>query len=125
MAIESATTATKTGQSASNAKQFRGIFDRVIAVRVAFEEDSIAAGQSSAAVYTVTGAALGDFVMVSPISDLGDDLIFTGHVTDANQVTVIATDASGATNTSAAVVGNLNVIVLGANANVFNNASSF
>ena len=125
MAIETATTATKTGQSASNEKQFRAIFNRVIAVRVAFEEDSIAAGAASAAVYTVTGAALGDFVLVSPVSDLGDDIQFTGHVTDANQVTVIAQDQSAATNTSAATVGNLNILVLGVDIDLFNNASSY
>lgn len=125
MAIESATTATKTGQSASNAKQFQAVFNRVIAVRVVFEEDSIAAGASSAAVYTVDGAEQGDFVKVAAISDLGDDIIFTGQVTAANEVTVIATDASAATNTSAATAGNLNIVVLGIDANLFNNASSF
>jgi len=125
MAIESATTATKTGQSASNSKQFQAVFNRVIAVRVVFEEDSIAAGASSAAVYTVNGAEQGDFVQVAAISDLGDDIIFTGQVTAANEVTIIATDASGATNTSAATAGNLNIVVLGIDANLFNNASSF
>jgi hypothetical protein len=125
MAIESATTATKTGQSASNSKQFRAVFNRVIAVRVVFEEDSIAAGASSAAVYTVTGAEQGDFVKVAAISDLGDDIIFTGQVTAADEVTVIATDASGATNVSAATAGNLNIVVLGIDENLFNNASSF
>ena len=125
MAIESATTATKTGQSASNSKQFQAVFNRVIAVRVVFEEDSIAAGASSAAVYTVNGAEQGDFVQVAAISDLGDDIIFTGQVTAANEVTIIATDASGATNTSAATAGNLNIVVLGIDSNLFNNASSF
>lgn len=125
MAIESATTATKTGQTASNAKQFTAVFNRIIAVRVAFEEDSIAAGASSAAVYTVNGAALGDFVLVSAISDLGDDISFSGQVTAANEVTVIATDCSAATNTSAATVGNLNVLVLGVDNDLFTNAASY
>ena len=125
MAIESATTAAKTGQGASNPRQFRGIFDHVIPVRVTFEEDSIAAGASSAAVYTVNGAVLGDFVLVAAISDLGDDISFTAQVTAANEVTVIATDCSAATNTSAATVGSLNLLVLGVDAAVFANASSF
>ena len=93
MAIESATTATKTGQTSASARQFGAVFTRVIAVRVAFEEDSIAAGLASAAVYTVNGAEQGDFVLVAAISDLGDDITFTGQVTDANQVTVVAQDA--------------------------------
>lgn len=125
MAIESATTATKTGQTSSSARQFGAVFTRVIAVRVAFEEDSIAAGLASAAIYTINGAEQGDFVLVSAISDLGDDISFTGQVTDANQVTVIAQDASEATNISAATVGNLNILVLGVDASLFQNASSY
>lgn len=125
MAIESATTATKTGQSASNSKQFQAVFDHIIATRVVFEEDSIASGASSAAVYTINGAVFGDMVLVAPLTDLGDDIRFTGHVTAANEVTVIATDCSAATNTSAATAGSLNVLVLGVDAALFNNASSF
>jgi hypothetical protein len=125
MAIESATTATKTGQTASNAKQFQALFNRVIAVRVVFEEDSIASGASSAAVYTVNGAAFGDMVLVAPLTDLGDDIRFSGHVTAANEVTVIATDCSAATNTSAATASNLNVLVLGVDNDLFSNAASY
>ena len=120
MAIETATTATVTALSASQARQFQGLFSRVIFARVAFEEDSIAAGASSAAVYTgFTGAEQGDFVLVSAVSDLGDDIIFTGQVTAADEVTVVATDASAATNVSAATVGALNIVVLGVDNNMF------
>lgn len=125
MAIESATTAAVTGASSANARQFQALFSRVIPVRVTFEEDSIASGQSSAAVYTVPGAVVGDFVVVAALSDLGDDIIFTAQVTAANEVTVIATDGSGATNTSAATVGNLNLLVLGVDAGIWNNAASY
>lgn len=119
MAIESATTATLT-RSKKQALQFQGLFDYVIPAKVAFEEDSIAAGASSAAVYTVPGCKQGDFVLVAAESDLGDDIIFTAQCTDANQVTVIATDGSAATNTSAATVGNLNLLVLGVDNAYFN-----
>ena len=125
MAIESATTAAVTGSGSSNSRQFRHVFNRVIPARVTFEEDSIAAGASSAAVYTITGAALGDFVLVNPLTDLGDDIIFTASVTAADEVTVIATDASAATNTSAATVGNLNLLVLGVDAAMFGAAASY
>jgi hypothetical protein len=125
MAIETATTSTEVGVASANARQFRGLFDYVIPAKVNFEEDSIAAGASSAAVYTVLGAQLGDFVLVAANSDLGDDLIFTAQVTDANEVTVVATDASAATNTSAATVGTLYLLVLGLNRGAFDNAASF
>lgn len=119
MAIESATTATVTAASAANARNLRSLFDRVLFARVAFEEDSIAAGASSAAVYTLVGVQQGDFVLVSAVSDLGDDIIFTGQATAADEVTVVATDASAATNVSAATVGNLNIVVLGVSDNAF------
>jgi len=126
MAIETATTSGTTRVSSDNARQFRSIFKAVVMCQVTFEEDSIAAGASSAAVYTgVTGARQGDFVLVSALSDLGDDIIFTAQVTADDEVTVIATDASAATNTSAATVGNLNLLVLRVDAGVFSAAGSY
>ena len=118
MAIETATTATLT-RSKKQALQFQGLFDYIIGCKCVFEEDSIAAGASSAAVYTVPGCKLGDFVLVGIQSDLGDDIIFTAQVTAANEVTVIATDASAATNTSAATAVNLNLLVLGVDPTYF------
>jgi len=126
MAIETATTATTTGASSDNARQFGAVFKAVIAARVAFEEDSIAAGAASAAVYTgITGARQGDFVLVSAVSDLGDDISFTAQVTANDEVTVIAQDQTAATNTSAATVGNLNILVLRIDDNLFLNAASY
>lgn len=125
MAIETATTSGTTTVSRDDSRQFRGLVNSVIFAQVSFEEDSIAAGASSAAVYTgVTGARQGDFVLVSAVSDLGDDISFSGQVTADDEVTVIATDCSAATNTSAATVGNLNLIVLRVDQVVFANASA-
>ena len=125
MAIETATTSGTTSVSKDNARQFQAIFTSVIMARVTFEEDSIAANKASAAVYTgITGARVGDFVLVSVISDLGDDIAFSAQVTDSDEVTVIAYDASGGANTSAATVGNLNLLVLRVNQDVFLAASS-
>lgn len=125
MAIETATTATVTGTSSDNARQFGAVFTSVIAVRVAWEEDSIAAGLASAAVYTVTGAAFGDFVLVSAMTDKGDDISFTAMVTAANEVTIIMQDQTAATNTSAATVSNLNILVLRVDPNFFVNAANY
>lgn len=119
MAIESATTATLT-RSKKQSLQFQGLFDYVIPAKVVFEEDSIAAGASSAAVYTVPGCKQGDFVLVGVEADLGDDIIFTAQCTATDEVTVIATDGSAATNISAATAVNVNLLILGVDNAYFN-----
>jgi hypothetical protein len=125
MAIETATTSATTAVSKDNARQFQAIFTSVIMAQVSFEEDSIAAGLASAAVYTgVTGARVGDFVLVAPVSDLGDDISFTAQVTGNDEVTVIAQDQTEAANISAATVGNLNLLVLRVDQGVFTAAAS-
>ena len=125
MAIETATTSGTTTVSRDLSRQFRGIFSSVIFAQVTFEEDSIAAGLASAAVYTgVTGARQGDFVFASAVSDLGDDISFTAQVTADDEVTVIAQDQTEATNTSAATVGNLNLVILRIDPDVFATAAA-
>lgn len=119
MAIESATTATVTGVSSMNARQFQSLFSRILFARVAFEEDSIADTSASAAVYTLPGVKQGDIVLVSAVSDLGDELSFSGSVTDTDEVTIFVYNGKGAASTKAATVGNLNIIVLGVEDNMF------
>lgn len=125
MAIETATTATVTAQSSANAKQFQGLFDEVITARVVLEEDSIASGASSAAVYTIQGAQQGDFVLVAMIDDAGDDILVSAQVTAANEVTVIVTDGSAGANTALATAINVNLLILRPNADLFDNAGSY
>ena len=126
MAIETADTSGTTSVSSDNPRQFRDVFKTVIFCQVTFEEDSIGAGAASAAVYTgVTGARQGDFVLVAPVSDLGDDISFTAQVTANDEVTVIAQDQTAAPNTSAATVGNLNLVVLRVEATSFSAAGAF
>ncbi len=124
MAIETATTSGTTAVSKDAARQFGSVFKTVIVCQVTFEEDSIAAGLASAAVYTgVTGARQGDFVLVSALSDLGDDISFTAQVTADDEVTVIAQDQTEAANISAATVGNLNLLVLRVDPALFSGAA--
>ena len=125
MAISAATAVTKTGQSTASARQFQAMFDRVISVRGTLDHNSLGAGLSAAGVYTVNGAAFGDFVLVSFLTDVGDDMFLTGQVTAANEVTVILTDGSAATNTSANAAAAINILVLGVNATHFTNAASY
>ena len=123
MAITTADTAAVTAFSSSNSKQFQGLFNRVILARLTWEDDTVAAGLACAGVYTgITGARQGDFVMVAPVSDLGDDLSFTAQVTADDEVTLIVQDQTAATNTSAATVGNVNLIVLGIDSALWDNA---
>lgn len=56
---------------------------------------SIADGDMEAKDITVTGAALGDFVLVSPSIDV-TDLQLTASVTAANTVTAVLSNSTGA-----------------------------
>lgn len=80
--------------SKSNPEQFQGLFE-VIIVKVAVTEASIAAQVGSSGTFTVTGAALGDFVMVAPGADIGSALQMTAVVTAANTVRVNFFNAEG------------------------------
>lgn len=55
---------------------------------------SIADGDMEAKDITVTGAALGDYVIVSPSIDI-TDLQLTGSVTAANTVTAVLSNSTG------------------------------
>lgn len=55
---------------------------------------SIADGDMEAKDITVTGAALGDFVVVSPSIDI-TDLQLTGSVTATNTVTAVLSNSTG------------------------------
>lgn len=55
---------------------------------------SIADGDMEAKDVTVTGAALGDFVLVAPSIDV-TDLQLTGSVTATNTVTVVMSNSTG------------------------------
>ncbi len=106
---EAATIATKT-QAAELEKQFQGLFT-VIPFRVNVDEDSIADQAASAGNITVTGAALGDFVLITPRVDSGD-LLITATVTAANTVTVVFGNLTAGAVTSLAANPSFNGLVL-------------
>lgn len=70
-----------------NVRQFRDIFDEVIPFKLTADFASTVAGAASSVDLTVTGAALGDFVLLAPTLDTAD-LVLVGFVTAANTVTV-------------------------------------
>ena len=65
---------------------------RVLAGSATVDFGSIADGNEEATTITVTGAALGDIVMVSHSRDVSD-LQLTADVTAANTVTVVASSS--------------------------------
>jgi len=98
MAIESAT-ASAVGLNALNEpRQFQELFT-CIPFTFTFDEDSIGSGASSAGDVTVTGAALGDFVLIAARIDLVD-IHVQGFVQSANTVTITATDLGLGANTT-------------------------
>jgi hypothetical protein len=85
------------------------IFTAAYVGSVTWDPGSIADGNEEAQDVTVTGAALGDFVLVSHTSDLADTIL-SGSVTAANTVTaVIANNTGGAIDV---LTGTLTAIVL-------------
>lgn len=98
MAAEATTIATvKLGRN--QRRQFQDIFGSVIPFSFVATEASIASGAVSAGDITVTGAALGDFVMLAPKSDI-TDLVVDAQVTAANTVTITLTNNTGGAVTS-------------------------
>lgn len=110
MAIEAATNGVVILNAGLAPLQFQDLFT-VIPFTFSFEEDSVAAGASSTRDIVVTGAALGDFVLIAPSIDIVD-LAMTGYVRAANSVTINVTDLSAATNTALATIATHNGLIL-------------
>lgn len=115
--MESATTAAAVDTGSEGPRQFQGLFD-VIPFTFNIEEDSIGAEDSSTGDITVTGAELGDFVLLAPGIDLVSIAMF-GWVSSANTVTVALQNLETAdANTTLATVHKANGIVLKPKKNV-------
>ena len=83
-------------------RQFQDVFDDVLTGSVTADLASVADGDEVAQSITVTGAALGDFVLVSCSIDTADGTL-TGSVTSANTVEVVlANNTGGALNLGSA-----------------------
>lgn len=115
--MEALTTGTIGQTSVASPRQFQGLFD-VIPFTVNIEEDSIAAQATSVADVTVPGAALGDFVLVTPGID-AVSVLFSGWVQAADTVTVAVTNLEVSdANTTLATVHEANGVVLKPKKNV-------
>lgn len=75
-------------------RQFQDLFDVVASVTATVDPASLADGAGASTDVTVTGAAIGDFVLVAPGVDVVD-LLVDARVTAANTVTIRVQNESG------------------------------
>ena len=85
-------------------------FDKVINQIETIDFAEIASGAQEVVQKTVTGAALGDFVIVTADADQLD-LVLSGYVSAANTVEVVASNLTGSAVNLAS--GTFNIKVLG------------
>jgi hypothetical protein len=92
-------------------KQFQGLFT-VIPFTATIEDDTLPAQTASAASITVTGAEVGDFVMVAAAADQASGIL-VGQVIAANTVEITFFNVEGTdANVSLATPVNMNGVVL-------------
>lgn len=118
-----AATMSSTSLGRKNRAQFQGLFSEVIPFTVTLTEASIATGAVSSGDVTVTGAALGDFVLMASETDLVD-CVLVGQVTAADTVTVSVVNVTGGAVTAFSGGIKLNGVVLKAGP-AFDAASAF
>lgn len=90
-------------------KQFQAMFDVVAVVTATVDPASLADAAGASTDVTVTGAAVGDFVMVAPGVDVVDTTV-TAFVTAANTVTIRVQNESGAGANLASSTWNIMVL---------------
>lgn len=101
-------------------RQFRDVFSDLIIVRnnaIDLPNAAVGSGTFASLNVTVTGAALGDFVMVSLGVALPDGAAIVGSVTAANVVTLtLLNNTAGAVDLASTVA---RILVLRANTSAF------
>lgn len=90
-------------------RQFHDVFDVVASTTATIDPPSLVDGAGTTVAVAVTGAALGDFVLVAAPYDLVD-LTVTPYVQAANNVEIRIQNESGATADLAS--GTWNILVL-------------
>jgi len=73
-------------------RQFQDVFEDVLTTSATIDFGSVADGNEAASDVTVTGAALGDFVLVSCAVDLAD-LQMSASVTAADTVSIVVSSS--------------------------------
>lgn len=108
-----AITDTNNNSLPSNRRQFQDVFDYVIPFDANIDDDSLAAQVAGQCDITVTGAAVGDLVLVEVAADRKAQLL-QGYVSAANTVTLTTFNVEG-TDADTSLAGNPAVrgVVLG------------
>jgi len=115
--METLTTATSVVVGVQGPKQFQGLFD-IIPFTVSLAEASLVASAAGTKDITVTGAALGDFVLISSGQD-NVSVLVSAFVASANTVTIVCQNLEVSdANTSLSVAATANGIVLKPKQNV-------
>ncbi len=92
-----------------NRQQFQAVFDVVASVTATVDPASLADAAGASTDVTVTGAALGDFVLLGPGVDVADVTV-SAFVTAANTVTIrVQNESGGAVNLASST---WNILVL-------------
>lgn len=94
----------------SFAKQFRAVFNRVIKSSATVDPAVFVDNESQEINVTVTGAKVGDFVLVAPGVDL-TEATFSAYVSANDTVTIVISMTGGDTNNVAS--STWNIVVLG------------
>ncbi|KKL59010.1 hypothetical protein LCGC14_2219610 [marine sediment metagenome] len=110
MAIETADAAAVVLSAREAPRQFQDLFV-CIPFTFTFDENSIGSGAASAGDITVTGAALGDFVLIAPRFDV-IDIALSGFVQAADTVTILAQELGLGANTTLNANATYNGLVL-------------
>ena len=110
-AAKEAGTVSATADGSKNSAQFQAVFPQVIPFSFTLTETSIADTATSVADITVTGASLGDFVLLAPEVDVAD-VVITAQVTAANTVTIVIYNGTAAAATAFAGGKKVNGVVL-------------
>ena len=91
-------------QTRAGRMQFQGLFECVSEMEAIWDPDSVNSNVTFSEAVDVTGAGLGDMVLVSLEADL-QKVILSGYVSAVNEVTVMVHNSSaGAVNLGASVV---------------------
>lgn len=100
------TAITDTSNSSKNKgpMQFQGLFKSAIPFKASLDDDTLAAQVAGQCDITVTGAELGDFVLIAPGADNGAQLVYA-QVTASDVVTVTTFNVEG-TDADTSFAGN-------------------
>lgn len=110
-ATKEAGTASAVVKGALQPRQFQDVFKSVIPFTFTYTDTSNADTATVATDVTVTGASLGDFVLLAPEVDVAD-VVVTAQVTAANTVTVVVYNGSAGANTAFSGGKKINGVVL-------------